>query len=697
MVHCLEKQSRSPKNKGETMQHLFTKRALMGFASLLLVVSLLVSPSGVGKVDAEGGNKTGYLPLVMNMGVGAAPSNSEIFSASTTWKYLDNGQTPGSGWLTASFDDRSWRSGAAPLGYGNGTVKTTVRYGANSEKKFPVTFFRKTFAVDNPSTVESLSINLLLDDGAVIFLNGKEVARRNMPSGSTSASTYASACIEKWEWTTVKIDRSALVKGANALAVAVHQCSASSSDIGFALGLAAQAATPVAPPPAQPTPVPTQPPATGGRAFYVSTNGSSSSDGSASRPWSLAFALSHPSALRAGDTVWVRGGTYTGQFTSKLKGASDAPITIRAYPGERAILRNSGGPVLDIYQTTYVNFWGLEITGSFSTRSPSRSESTYGIRTYQSGTSHNIKFINMIVHDTQAQGFGWWQAMTDSEVYGSLFYYNGTTQLDHGIYTTNASGTHAMVNNFFFDNASHGVHAYTESSSKALNNIYMEGNTLFNNGSIGYQTTKGTYGTYKRNILIGGTVRVNNATVTNNYTYYPGSSGASLNLGYAAGSSNSRVTNNYFAGGEMDLGGSQSGLSMTGNTIFAPAGLGGFSTSTFPNNTYVSSKPKTLTVFVRPNKYEPNRANITIYNWPRQNTVSIGADSLGGVAMKAGDRYELRNVQNYFSDVITGVYDGKAIQVPMTGRSVAQPMGLSFKPASTFPEFGAFVLISLGK
>jgi hypothetical protein len=73
--------------------------------------------------------------------------------------------------------------------------------------------------------------------------------------------------------------------------------------------------------------------------------------------------------------------------------------------------------------------------------------------------------------------------------------------------------------------------------------------------------------------------------------------------------------------------------------------------------------------------------------------VAVSAANLAGVNLQSGDRYELHNAQNFYGDVITGTYDGGSINVPMTGHSVAQPVGLTFKPASSFPEFGAFILI----
>lgn len=404
-----------------------------------------------------------------------------------------------------------------------------------------------------------------------------------------------------------------------------------------------------------------------------------------SSPWSLAYALKSPSGIRPGDTIWVRGGTYNGEFRVTLRGTSTAPITVRAYPNERAIIRNKNSYVLDIYQSTYLNLWGLEISGSQTSRSSEKNPSTYGIRVNQGVKSSHVKFINMIVHDMQAMGFGYWQALTNSEIYGTLIYYNGTNKYDHGAYVHNVSGTKVLQNNIIFDNASHGIHAYAENASKGLTNIQLIGNTVFNNGSLA--------GTFKRNILMGGLTKTKNAVIANNYTYYPSSSGEALNLGYQAGSSNTRVTNNYFAGGKFIVSGGASGLTMSGNKVFAPGGYSGFSTSSYKSNTWTKSRPSGAAVFVRANKYEPKRANLTIYNWNKATSVTVTQANLAGYTqLKAGSRYELHNAQNFYGDVVTGVYNGTSIKVPMTGHSVATPVAES-KPATTFPTFGAFVII----
>lgn len=363
------------------------------------------------------------------------------------------------------------------------------------------------------------------------------------------------------------------------------------------------------------------------KVFYVSPNGKPGNDGSMERPWDLQTALNQPKSVQPNARIIVRGGRYKGAFVSRLKGAPEAPIYVRARPGERVTLINNDGPVLDIAHSYHVIFWGLEITSEYSSRKPSRSESTYGIRVNQGEKSHHISFINMIIHDMRAQGIGWWQALADSRIYGSLFYYNGTTQLDHGVYTHSKGGSKLFLDNIVFDNAGHGFHAYTQTNEKALDGFRLEGNTFFNNGSIGYTTHKEKYGIYKRNILVGGSNPARTPVIRDNYTYYPGGSGVSLNLGYKGGSTNAVVQNNYLMGGALEIKGKNSGLNMSGNTFLAPGGIIGIDAGRYGNNKWLRADPKGVRFFVQPNEYEKNRANLTIYNWDRQKSVAIPASA----------------------------------------------------------------------
>lgn len=156
-----------------------------------------------------------------------------------SWKYLDNGSNQGTGWIASGFNDGSWVSGAAELGYGDGDEATVVSYGGNASAKYITTYFRKSFNVTNPAAIIDSTLRLLRDDGAVVYLNGVEVARSNMPTGTVAYSTLASAAIDDATFYSFLISPSRFVAGTNVLAVEIHQANATSSDISFNLELTA--------------------------------------------------------------------------------------------------------------------------------------------------------------------------------------------------------------------------------------------------------------------------------------------------------------------------------------------------------------------------------------------------------------------------------------------------------------------------
>jgi hypothetical protein len=165
---------------------------------------------------------------------------STLVAEGSVWKYLDDGSNQGTGWRAAAFDDSSWAFGAAELGYGDGDEATLVSYGPSSGAKYVTTYFRHAFSVVDPSDFASLVLDLRRDDGAVVYLNGVEVFRSNMPGGTISSSTTASSAVggsAESAFVSTSVDPALLVAGANALAVEVHQSSGSSSDISFALVL----------------------------------------------------------------------------------------------------------------------------------------------------------------------------------------------------------------------------------------------------------------------------------------------------------------------------------------------------------------------------------------------------------------------------------------------------------------------------
>ncbi len=158
-----------------------------------------------------------------------------LIPAGSEWKYLDTGKAPGSDWTTAKFNDDAWRQGPAQLGYGDGDEKTRLN---DDRDNYPTYYFRKSFEVNDPSKLKPLVLRLIRDDGAVVYLNGREVVRDNMPDGPVKHDTYASGpTFVENEFYVHDLQPDRLVAGRNVIAVEVHQSGADSSDVSFDLEL----------------------------------------------------------------------------------------------------------------------------------------------------------------------------------------------------------------------------------------------------------------------------------------------------------------------------------------------------------------------------------------------------------------------------------------------------------------------------
>jgi hypothetical protein len=169
-----------------------------------------------------------------------APGPQTLVPTGATWKYLDNGSNQGTAWRGVAFNDSAWASGPAQLGYGDGDEARVVSYGPNSSNKYITTYFRHSFNVSNPAGLTSLTLRVLRDDGAVVYLNGTEVFRSNMPSGTIGYATLASTALGGADETTfvqASVNPALLLTGTNVLAVEVHQSGGTSSDLSFDLQL----------------------------------------------------------------------------------------------------------------------------------------------------------------------------------------------------------------------------------------------------------------------------------------------------------------------------------------------------------------------------------------------------------------------------------------------------------------------------
>ena len=461
--------------------------------------------------------------------------------------------------------------------------------------------------------------------------------------------------------------------------------------------------------------------------FYVTTGGSASGDGSTGSPWDMPTALSGGNgAIHAGDTVWIRGGTYLAPFTSSLTGSAAASIVVRAYPGERAIIDgvnvpNNGTEILTV-DGAYTIFWGLEITNRITQRTDTRHSGIY-LR-----DGHDIKIVNNIIHDTGMGIFGE-PGAHNCEMYGNIIFNGGwqtaTRSNGHSMYMKeDASGQKIIRNNIMFDMFGLGFHAYADAGTGPIDNMTIEGNIIFNSGTLSDIYTSS-------NILIGGEDAADNIIVQNNYTYFsPGLGAYNVRLGYT-GTLNGSITfsGNYLVGAGPVL--EQrfwNSANVQGNTFSGSGTMVDFRDSTngytWKNNSYFrdssasawkylgssyslpswktqtslgsgdhgASVPTTTAIAVIPNSYEPGRANIVVYNWGNVSSIAV---SVGGI-LASGDQYAVWNVQTILgSPVATGTYNGGGtISVPLAGVTPTAPIGGSpAAPVQTGPAFNAFLLV----
>jgi hypothetical protein len=155
-------------------------------------------------------------------------------STGSTWAYQDNGVAPSSTWTSTGYSDSAWPRGSAQLGFGDGDEAALLRKGH-------ITYWlRHSFSIPDAAALRGASLSLLRDDGAVVYINGIEVARSNMPAGAVTPSTFALTPIDgdgERAFTSFSVPASVLRTGVNVVAVEVHQANLTSSDVSFDLQL----------------------------------------------------------------------------------------------------------------------------------------------------------------------------------------------------------------------------------------------------------------------------------------------------------------------------------------------------------------------------------------------------------------------------------------------------------------------------
>lgn len=157
-------------------------------------------------------------------------------SRNSSWKYNDKGADLGAAnWTAVAYNDAAWDFGNGILGYGGGNESSTLDFGSDVNNRYPTYYLRHIFEVPNASLYDSLVFRVLRDDGAIVYVNGVEAFRMNMPGGTVNYNTLASSTVggaDETAYFSITIDN-LLQNGTNVIAVELHQAAVNSSDLSF--------------------------------------------------------------------------------------------------------------------------------------------------------------------------------------------------------------------------------------------------------------------------------------------------------------------------------------------------------------------------------------------------------------------------------------------------------------------------------
>jgi len=162
-------------------------------------------------------------------------SNVTLVQEGDTWRFFRGLSAPPADWKQNGFDDSAWESGPGGFGYGDNDDRTVLQ---DMQNNYTTVFIRRTFPVSSPDAYKRLILNVLVDDGFVAYLNGREVARLNVNGEPTYRST-ASQSLEanQVQQFFVSNPSEILVAGENTLAIVGVNVNLTSSDLSLAVRL----------------------------------------------------------------------------------------------------------------------------------------------------------------------------------------------------------------------------------------------------------------------------------------------------------------------------------------------------------------------------------------------------------------------------------------------------------------------------
>ncbi len=379
-----------------------------------------------------------------------------------------------------------------------------------------------------------------------------------------------------------------------------------------------------------------------GADWYVAAEGTSANAGTKESPWDLASALNGRKEVGPGDTICLLEGTYRRRpkelFDVRLAGSADKPIVVRPAPGRRA--RIDGGLAV---QSPSANVWIRDLEIFVSEPAPekpvSAGSSPADLKRPNGGLhmhgGKDCKYINLVIHNC-SQAISCWLGEINPEIYGCIMYGNGWLGVDRGhghcIYTQNDQGVKTISNCIMTCryNGSYTMHAYG-SERAYVNNYLATENICYGEGPF----------------LIGGGRPSHGIRVYRNFLY-----GVDMRIGYGAPyNEDCEIRDNIIANGRLEI--------------------SRYRNAAQENNLILGKndpRPAQTKAILLPNKYDPGRAHLVIYNWAKAESVDVDA----GRFAKDGDSVELLDPKDPFGrPVMTAVRHQGALRIPVQSEFAA--------------------------
>ncbi len=185
--------------------------------------------NGVGGLGFSqyGNDEENMLPVIIDLQMQIL----NVIQAGEIWNYNYPDSDLGTAWQTLNNPTLNWLSSNSSFGYNRNQLTTIPQASTN--------YFLKTISLTTtPALYSSFDFSISYDDAAVIYVNGIEVKRLNMPTGIINYNTPANtANFSNWE--NFSIPSSYFNAGENVIAVEIHQITPNNNTCFFDMRLSA--------------------------------------------------------------------------------------------------------------------------------------------------------------------------------------------------------------------------------------------------------------------------------------------------------------------------------------------------------------------------------------------------------------------------------------------------------------------------